>query len=239
MLSIRSIPKRLVLNKPRSIFLYKDISKVFPYTMQKYAALCQINEAVNSINKEKIPGSIVEMGCWNGGAGVYAAYCNKGSTIKRNTWLFDSFEGLPEFSKEDSREAEMYFGTKVKSTNNSKLSSSGFLVAEQEKVKEISIKMGVDNDVKIQKGWFQESLPKVKTQIGQIALLRLDGDLYESTKYCLEELYDLVAPNGYIIIDDFSSWLGCRKALYEFFYKRGISPYIKEYPYGGRLFFRK
>jgi len=62
--------------------------------------------------------------------------------------------------------------------------------------------------------------------------LRLDADLYEPTKYSLEELYDQVEVGGYIVIDDYRNWVGCRKALYEFIYEKGIQPFIEIYPHG-------
>ena len=72
------------------------------------------------------------------------------------------------------------------------------------------------HDVVIRKGWFQNTLPIAKNEIGPITLLRLDGDWYESTKVCLENLYDKVIPGGYIIIDDYGHHEGCKIAVDEF-----------------------
>ena len=63
------------------------------------------------------------------------------------------------------------------------------------------------------KGWFQDTVPK--NNHGPIAILRLDGDLYASTKICLEHLYKKVVPGGFIIIDDYGL-AGCKKAVDEF-----------------------
>ena len=66
--------------------------------------------------------------------------------------------------------------------------------------------------VVIKKGWFQNTHPEVKESIGKISIFRLDGDWYDSTKYCLDGLFNNVVPGGYIILDDYGAWESCRKA---------------------------
>ena len=66
------------------------------------------------------------------------------------------------------------------------------------------------------KGWFQDTLPKYKDKIGAIAVLRVDADWYESTKCCLENLYDNVVTGGYIFVDDYGFVTGCKKATDNF-----------------------
>ena len=65
-------------------------------------------------------------------------------------------------------------------------------------------------------GWFQDTLPAVSELIKEVAILRLDGDLFASTKVCLEWLYDKVVPGGFVIVDDYGTYEGCRKAVDEF-----------------------
>jgi len=78
-------------------------------------------------------------------------------------------------------------------------------------------KLGLARDrVFMVKGWFQDTLPKYKDKIGAISLLRIDADLYKSTKCCLENLYDNVVVGGYIVIDDYGALSGCKKAVDEF-----------------------
>jgi hypothetical protein len=76
--------------------------------------------------------------------------------------------------------------------------------------------LGIDrSDLVFHTGWFQDTIPKA--DINDIALLRLDGDWYESTKICLENLYQKVVEGGYIIIDDYGTFSGCAQAVDEFF----------------------
>jgi len=72
-------------------------------------------------------------------------------------------------------------------------------------------------------GWFQDTLPEYKNKIGEISFLRIDGDWYESTKCCLENLYDNVVTGGYIFIDDYGSVIGCKKATDEFLENRKLN----------------
>ena len=74
----------------------------------------------------------------------------------------------------------------------------------------------------IHRGWFQETVPHAAREIGPLAVLRLDGDWYESTRVCLEHLFDNVVEGGVIIIDDYGTFSGCRMATDEFFASRGI-----------------
>lgn len=77
-------------------------------------------------------------------------------------------------------------------------------------------------------GWFQHTLPAL-APAEPIALLRLDGDLYESTIICLDALYHKVSPGGIVIIDDYALG-GCYKAVHEFLDKHGLKPAIQRVP---------
>ena len=102
------------------------------------------------------------------------------------------------------------------------------LSSPMEKAKEIATMMGVADRTRIVKGWFKDTVPSNKKEIGKIAVLRLDGDLYDSTKVLLDELYDQLADNGYVVIDDYA-FEGVRRALYDFFHERGIAPFLEEH----------
>jgi len=64
--------------------------------------------------------------------------------------------------------------------------------------------------------WFEQTLAADKSTVGTIALLRFDGDLYESARVCLEQLYGQVVPGGIVVIDDYFQYQGCRRAVDEF-----------------------
>jgi O-methyltransferase len=75
--------------------------------------------------------------------------------------------------------------------------------------------------VRIVPGLFQDSFPAV--HIPQIALLNINADWYESVKLCLETFYNAVVPRGFVSIDDYDDWPGCRRAVGEFFQTRALS----------------
>ena len=230
---LRRINKRFLLNNPSSLKLYPLIKKVSTYSMLPYGALYQAYRLVQEI--KNVPGDIVEMGCWNGGCGALMAYSAKKSATRKKVWLFDSFEGIPTLTKEDeawARKSHLSLRSDFED-----LEAAGYYVADVNLAKEVIKKLEVEDVCLIQKGWFQRTIPEVKENIGPIALLRLDGDLYESTKYCLEQVYDLVFPGGIIIIDDFNLE-GCRQALFEFFYSKKHWPFLTQ-EIGERMYFRK
>lgn len=156
-----------------------------------------------------VTGAIVECGTWRGG--MLAAMLEK-----RPDSLaigFDSFEGLPAAQPIDGSaaiawqadtESPIYF-------DNCSASMREFM--------DTMLMTSLNFDVI--KGWFSETIPKfVKDRESlPIAILRLDGDWYDSTKICLDYLYSMVVPNGVVIIDDYYAWQGCKKATDEFLKK--------------------
>ena len=106
------------------------------------------------------------------------------------------------------------------------LAPIGELVASQADAEQLLRKIGYPADmVKFHVGWFQDTVPRAAAQIGPIAILRLDGDLYESYMVALDHLWDHVVTGGFVIIDD---WVfkGCREAVTEFFAKRNVRSYL-------------
>lgn len=173
------------------------------YTMLRYAKLSRLLACVRELESEQLAGDIVECGVWRGGsAGLLAASANPA----RHVWLFDSFVGLPPRTPEDGERA-------VGHRNNS---------AGRHYVKRLLFKhLAVPRQrVSIIKGWFQDTIPRESAAIQEIALLHLDSDFYESTQCCLEWLYDKVVPGGFVVLDDYWAWPGCKSATDEFFVAR-------------------
>lgn len=188
----------------------KTILAIKPYTMIEYPRLASAYDLIFEAEKfNEIEGSIVECGCWNGG---YAALMNAVSEQcgkKRAVWLFDSFEGLPVPGGEDV-------------TLRGKKGQRGAAKGDIMLVEKIFSKSEKDR-VHIVPGWFQNTFPTTIPQMDSIAFLHLDCDFYESTKYCLEQLFPLLSSKAVVLIDDYSYYLGCKKAVDEFLEKEGIS----------------
>ena len=141
----------------------------------------------------------------------------------RELWIFDTFEGLPAPTPDDPDYVVA-------------LSREGECRGEYQDVVNLLSELGVLENAHLVKGLFQETLPAM--DLPQISVLHLDGDWYESTKVCLEYLYDRVSPGGIIQIDDYGHWAGARKALHEFFEERNIRPSLRYLDYTGRSFFK-
>jgi O-methyltransferase len=190
-------------------------------------------EATLTINREGIPGDIVECGVWNGGCIGLMALANKANPgPPRSIQLFDSFEGLPQPSVEDVDVLESFLDhhpTEGLHDDSTSLEAIGACVgSSKDSVEQFLVRrLGLSPDeLHFHVGWFQDTVPRSVTAIKDIGLLRLDGDWYDSTKVCLEGLFDKVVKGGYVIIDDYGTFQGCRKAVDDFFASRGIAPEI-------------
>lgn len=205
--------------------------RVAPYTMVRWKKLANVHALAADVERRGLPGAFVECGVWRGGcAGVMAWHAHQAGR-GRLTWLFDSFEGLPEPSAADGAAAIAY----AEGRAGGALRSIGRCIAPAEDARRLLFaELGVrEADVRIVPGWFQATVPASAAAIGPIALLRLDGDWYDSTRVCLEALYDQVVPGGYVVIDDYGDWAGCRRATDEFFAARGEAPALVPIDRGG------
>jgi O-methyltransferase len=195
-----------------AIYERRRLRTGFRRIYRKYLAYTLVHEAAYVDNLElcakfgATPGCIVECGVWRGGmsAGI-AELLGPG----RQYFLFDSFEGLPP-AREDLD------GSWVVAWQRDTTSPIYYnnCAAQQEEA-EAAMKLSGAPSVSFIKGWFDQTLPRFAPPC-EIAILRLDGDLYESTRVCLENLYPHVAPGGIVIIDDYSNWNGCARAVHEY-----------------------
>jgi len=138
----------------------------------------------------------------------------------RQIHLFDSFEGLPEPGPSDGVAAKEYSGGR----GDGRLSPISRCDATLEQVQTFLFNRLRLNSARIQfhVGWFQQTIPAIANQLGPIAMLRLDGDWYESTQVCLQHLYPKLSSGGVLILDDYFCWEGCRKATDEYREAHGI-----------------
>jgi O-methyltransferase len=163
-----------------------------------------------------VPGCVIECGVWRGGMSAGLAMV---LGAEREYFLFDSFEGLPP-PKEIDGEAALAWKRDVNSPwyfDNCKAPAE---TAEQ------AMRLAGARHFHLCTGWFDKTLPGFVPP-GPIALLRLDGDWYESTMVCLEHLYDHVAPGGLIMFDDYHTWEGCGRALHDFLSRKGAPERIR------------
>lgn len=196
---------RLQLSEPTQSYIWDRI----PPNYSKRETIELSYQCASFVIAHSIPGCFVETGLAAGNN--FAAMCAAG----REGHGFDSFEGIPWAGEKDYDQPGI--GAKDESKHGlletSGVSSHGIM-----EVRANLKKWGIENYT-LHAGWFQETVPLFK---GEIAVLRMDGDLYESTKVCLQHLYPQLVEYGILIVDDFQL-PGCRQAVYDYF-KEGKMP---------------
>jgi len=190
------------------------------FLFKKYQAYTMIPKPIFEDNLQlcdkisEVRRDIVECGVWRGG--MIAALAEKLGN-NRKYHLFDSFEGLPKVQEKDGQAAKKWQESKdLWYFDNCK--------AEQTYAEEAMKIAGCTNYV-IYKGWFKDTLSSYAGV--EIAILRLDGDWYDSTYQCLEALYPKVVKGGLIIVDDYYAWEGCVRAIYDYFSLNNITDRIR------------
>jgi O-methyltransferase len=194
------------------------------HTMVGLRRLNNIEFCLQEIFKNDIPGDIIEAGVWRGGASIFIKAVLKAYGIKdRQLWLADSFAGLPKPNVEkyaaDAGDIHHTFED---------------LAISLEQVKSNFEKYDLlDDQVHFLKGWFSETLPTAP--MSQLALIRADGDMYESTMDTLVNLYPKLSVGGYVILDDFHNpnIPACAKAVHDFREAHGILDKIETVDWTG------
>ncbi|HEX7005629.1 MAG TPA: TylF/MycF/NovP-related O-methyltransferase [Alphaproteobacteria bacterium] len=175
-------------------------------------------------------GCIVECGTWRGGmsCGLLAV-----GGIGREYHFFDSFEGLPPAGALDGARAVAWQAEPgaPKLNNN--------CAATYDEVSRNLARAALRGQrYEIHRGWFQDTLPAFPRD-KPIAVLRLDGDWYDSTMVCLDYLFDKVMPGGIILLDDYLHWEGCTRAVHDFLASRKAAEGIRQSRFGGVSWIRK
>ena len=203
----------------------RDATEV-AHTMIGRKRLDNIHQCLDVIRQEGVPGDLMETGVWRGGAVVFMrGYLAAYNIRDRIVWAADSFAGLPKPTA--PQDAGYDFSADV----------HPILAISLEEVQHLFAKYDLlDEQVRFVKGWFHESLPHVSVK--QLALLRLDGDLYESTRDALANLYHKVVPGGFVIIDDYGDFAPCKSAVDEFRSEYDVTETIEQIDWTG-VFWRK
>lgn len=201
-------------------------AKVMTRTLVSYDRLLNTCELAEQLERDGRDGAFVECGVWRGGVAALMALVARKAGGGRKTHLFDSFEGLPRPTVQDAEDFKTWGGDEVASTGDAALEPIGVYAASLEDVSTFLFEqLHLDRtQVLLHKGWFQHTLPAARPEVGPIALLRIDADWYSSVKECLDTLYDNVIDGGYVILDDFGEYPGCRQAFEEFRQARGLNP---------------
>jgi O-methyltransferase len=185
-------------------------------TMIGMQRLTSLQQCVETVLAEGVPGDLIECGVWRGGAcilmrAVLAAYGDEA----RSVWLADSFQGVP---RSDPANYKADKGIRADF-------AAGILGVSEAEVRANFERYGLlDERVRFLPGWFKDTLHDAP--IERIAVLRLDGDLYESTIQALDALYPRLSPGGFCIVDDYQAVKACEMAVTDYRTKHGITEEI-------------
>lgn len=198
---------------------------VAPYTMtDKYRVLTLIH-AVRYIERCHIEGDIVECGVWKGGSMMTVARTLQLlGTTARTLYLFDTYEGMPRPTKHDVGPDDFDAGAEYERQMSSGPDGGWHRVSLDEVKRNLMHTGYPEHHLRFVKGKVEDTLPEAAP--AQIALLRLDTDWYESTRWELEHLYPRVSRGGIIIIDDYLYWRGSRQAVDEYTARHGVTLFL-------------
>jgi len=188
----------------------------WPLTMIGSRRLDNVEACMRSVIDENVPGDFIETGVWKGGTTIFMRGLLRAYGITdRKVYVADSFEGVP--APDETRYPE---------DQGLNFHLWPDLAVDVDSVKSNFARFGLlDDQVQFVEGWFRDTLPALRGH--QWAVVRLDGDLYESTTDSLENLYDGLVAGGWLIVDDYEIE-ACRQAVTDFRSARGITEPLVE-----------
>ncbi|WP_339929942.1 TylF/MycF/NovP-related O-methyltransferase [uncultured Brevundimonas sp.] len=210
----------------------KRVHAVMPYSLVGAGGLDATDRAAQSVNLAGVQGDFAELGVARGGcASLLGMSAFAVGAPNRKLWLFDSYEGLPEPGERD-------FVAAGDTGDHVRPLPKGSCFGALEEVRWLTLeKFKLPEDrIEFVQGWFENTVPANRGQIEKLAILRIDGDWYESTKVCLEGLFGKVQTGGVVIIDDYDSCIGAKRAVDEFVAANRLNVTLCSDGRGGRWF---
>jgi O-methyltransferase len=203
----------------------RDVPR-YAQTMVGLERLRNVRRCVETALADGVPGDLIEAGAWRGGVGILMrAVLEAHGDEDRQVFVADSFRGLPAPNRE-----------RYPAEREIRPDLLRALAVPLEEARENFRRYGLlDRRVHFVEGWFHDSLPPLRGNAW--AVVRLDGDLYESTIDSLTHLYDDLSSGGFLIVDDFAL-SPCREAVEDFRRDRDIDEPIEEIDWTG-VFWRK
>jgi O-methyltransferase len=180
-------------------------------TMVGLGRLDDLQACVESVVADGVDGDLIEAGAWRGGASILMRGTLDTLGDERTVWMADSFQGFPEAQAPDDGSID--------------LGAFDFLRVSLAEVRDSFARFGCERGVRFVPGFFQDTLAALGAE--RWAIVRLDADSYEATREALRRLYPGLAAGGHLIVDDYGSFEGCRRAVDEFRAEHGIAEPIE------------
>lgn len=192
------------------------------HTMIGIRRLDNIQALLQDILQHQVPGDLIETGVWRGGGTIFMRGLLKVYGVRdRRVWVADSFEWFPRPDQEGVS-SRTFSSPELANIRKGPPAAHVQMILDQlkqrtsyEAVRENFARYGLlDDQVQFLPGWFHETLPSAP--IERLALLRLDGDLYDSTYDAIKALYPRLSSGGYVIVDDYGVFIECRQAIHDY-----------------------
>lgn len=212
-LSLRKLLRRVlplpmveIIDDLRYNGLPQPFRTVRPYTLLSNLNLFFLQELARRVDDFGVRGDFVECGVYKGGSAGVLGYEAMMSRFSRRLWLYDAFAGMPEAGEHDDDYSK---------------SLQGKFVGSEVQTRRIMERLKIPPDrYKVIVGWFENTLPVAEKP--PIALLHVDCDFYDSVKLVLKTFYPYVEPGGYVVLNDYGSFQGCRLATNHFIANHNI-----------------
>jgi nucleoid DNA-binding protein len=212
----------LVYHKTHGFNWQRKVTR-YSHTMVGLRRLDNLHYCAASVFANGVEGDFLEAGvCQGGGAIFLRALQVAYGAAERRTWVADSFCGLPE----PRTPLDVEYELDLREQRYPWLAVTSDAVRDNFKTYDL-----LSENVRFLEGWFSDTLPAAP--IDKLAILRIDGDLYESTHDALVALYDKLSPGGFVIIDDFGAFEPCRVAVREFREQRGVTAPLRPIDWTG------
>jgi hypothetical protein len=173
------------------------------------------------VERRGLAGSLMDCGLYNGGSTAILA----SGAPTRTVWGFDSFEPSPEPNDDVGRIRSGYSG-------------HYYPPGSEDRVREAVGVIADPNQLRLVKGWVDDTYPEYRDQVGRITVLHIDLESYESTRLTLDTFYEVVTPGGYVVVDPYGDWPGVRRATDDFRRENAISDSLVRVDHTG-IYWRK
>jgi hypothetical protein len=208
------------------------------YTMTSRPRMQALIDAVRHCQRRELPGAFAECGVWRGGSVLAMILTLQELGAERDIYLYDTFEGMTAPGVHDVSPLDPPAIETWEAAQGSDERAWGELfspeVFDEDAVRSVLLETGYpEARLHFVRGPVEETLPEHSP--GQLALLRLDTDWYESTKHEMEHLYPGLVEGGVLIIDDYGHWEGARRAVEEHFAENGRPLLMTRIDYTGRI----